>query len=207
MLGTDTLTSPFDLLLDALLVAALTWIAHDLLDRRRITRPRPRLLDATPPSLALIGATYAASGAIDAWLANIESCSWSSGVNPRPLRRNAVMVPRTPSFVSNGTISADLISSSERKGSIPIVSAMAALRTGDMLRTACPWSPSPTPNRYSFRPSWGAPAPASATYCPASVSYRNTRLDSAPASFATWFTMTSRVAWRLKLVLISLPDS
>jgi signal transduction histidine kinase len=68
IVGTDTFTSPFDLLLDALLVAALTWIAHDLLDRRRITRPRPRLLDATPPSLALIGATYAAAGAIDAWL-------------------------------------------------------------------------------------------------------------------------------------------
>jgi signal transduction histidine kinase len=68
IIGTDTFTSPFDLLLDALLVAALTWIALDLLERRRAARPRPRLLQPDPSSLLSLGAAYAAAGAVDAWL-------------------------------------------------------------------------------------------------------------------------------------------
>src|SRR5438067_2840900 len=44
LVGTDTLSSPYDLLLDALLVAALTWLALDLVERRRVAPPRPRLI-------------------------------------------------------------------------------------------------------------------------------------------------------------------
>src|SRR5204863_9012112 len=68
ILGTDTLTSPLDLLLDALLVASLTWLALDLLERRRIARPRPRLIDPAIQPLVWLAAAYAAAGAIDAWL-------------------------------------------------------------------------------------------------------------------------------------------
>jgi signal transduction histidine kinase len=68
ILGTDTLTSPLDLLLDALLVASLTWLALDLVERRRVARPRPRLLIPTAHTLVWLGAAYAATGAIDAWL-------------------------------------------------------------------------------------------------------------------------------------------
>ena len=57
ILGTNTLTSPLDLLLDALLVAALTWLALDLVERRRVAAPRARLLvPAMRPLLSLAAA-------------------------------------------------------------------------------------------------------------------------------------------------------
>src|SRR5581483_3579471 len=68
ILGTDTLTSPLDLLLDALLVAALTWLALDLVERRRVVPPRPGLLVPTTRSLVWLAAAYAAAAAIGAWL-------------------------------------------------------------------------------------------------------------------------------------------
>src|SRR3989442_182580 len=68
ILGTDTLTSPLDLLLDALLVASLTWLALDVLERRRIASPRPRLVVSATRPLVWLGAAYAAAGAGDAWL-------------------------------------------------------------------------------------------------------------------------------------------
>src|SRR5437763_1895061 len=68
LLGTNTLTSPLDLLLDALLVAALTWLALDLVERRRVAPPRARLLVAATGPLLSLAAAFATAGAIDAWL-------------------------------------------------------------------------------------------------------------------------------------------
>src|SRR5439155_1532349 len=44
LVGPRTLTSPLDLLLNALVVAALAWVALDLIERRRVTSPRPSLM-------------------------------------------------------------------------------------------------------------------------------------------------------------------
>src|SRR5437763_924451 len=68
LLGTNTLTSPLDLLLDALLVAALTWLALDLVERRRVAAPRARLLVPAMRPLLSLAAAFATAGAIDAWL-------------------------------------------------------------------------------------------------------------------------------------------
>ena len=68
ILGVDTLTSPVDLLLDALLVAGVTWLALDLVERRRVTPPRPRLLIPARRSLIWLGGTYVAAGVIVTWL-------------------------------------------------------------------------------------------------------------------------------------------
>jgi signal transduction histidine kinase len=68
LVGPRTLTSPLDLLLNALVVAALAWVALDLVERRRVTSPRPRL--ATPNGQLLVGVAgaYAAAGAAAAVL-------------------------------------------------------------------------------------------------------------------------------------------
>ncbi|PYR59575.1 MAG: hypothetical protein DMF91_14510, partial [Acidobacteria bacterium] len=68
LVGPRTLTSPLDLLLNALVVAALAWVALDLVERRRVTSPRPRL--ATPNGQRLVGVAgaYAAAGAAAAVL-------------------------------------------------------------------------------------------------------------------------------------------
>jgi len=61
-------TAPIDLLLTALFLAALVWLALDLIERRRVARPRFRLLaDGTKAllgSVAVYGAVGASDGAI-----------------------------------------------------------------------------------------------------------------------------------------------
>jgi signal transduction histidine kinase len=68
LVGPRTLTSPLDLLLNALVVAALAWIALDLIERRRVTSPRPHLV--RPHARRIVGAAgaYAAAGAAAAVL-------------------------------------------------------------------------------------------------------------------------------------------
>jgi nitrogen fixation/metabolism regulation signal transduction histidine kinase len=56
---------PIDLLLWALLLVALVWLALDLIERRRVASPRPRLQRATVVQLML---AYAAAGAFAASL-------------------------------------------------------------------------------------------------------------------------------------------
>ena len=60
--------SPVDLLLNAMLVTALTWLALDILERWRVGRPRPRLLTLAPSSLLMLGLAFAAAGAVDSWI-------------------------------------------------------------------------------------------------------------------------------------------
>jgi signal transduction histidine kinase len=62
------LTSPLDLLLTALTTAALAWVAIDLIERRRLARPRPRLLTRTLGAGALWAASFAMAGAAGTWL-------------------------------------------------------------------------------------------------------------------------------------------
>src|SRR5207244_5323587 len=66
--GVRPLPPPLDLLLGALLVAALTWLALDLVERRRVAPPRARLLVPAMRPLLRLAAAFAAAGAIDAWL-------------------------------------------------------------------------------------------------------------------------------------------
>src|SRR5262249_10166851 len=68
LVGPRTLTSPLDLMLDALLVAMLTWLTLEVMERRRVSRPRPHLLTATTWSLFWVMLAYAAAGAADAAL-------------------------------------------------------------------------------------------------------------------------------------------
>ncbi|HEY2908204.1 MAG TPA: HAMP domain-containing sensor histidine kinase [Vicinamibacterales bacterium] len=64
----QALTSPVDLLLSALMLVAIVWLLLDSIERRRSTRPPPRLL-VGPESGVRVAATYAAAGALDvAWL-------------------------------------------------------------------------------------------------------------------------------------------
>lgn len=66
--GAASLTAPLDLLLHALLGAAIVWIAIDLIERRRVARPRPRLLVPTPASTAWLAGGFALAGASGALL-------------------------------------------------------------------------------------------------------------------------------------------
>jgi len=59
-----TQTSPLDLLVTSLLAAAVAWLAIDLIERRRLARPCPRLLMPTPQSSALVGSAYFVVGLI-----------------------------------------------------------------------------------------------------------------------------------------------
>ena len=59
----STPASPTDLLLNGLLAAALVWLALDSVERRRVARPRPRLL---PPSVAAVTALAVAYGLMGA---------------------------------------------------------------------------------------------------------------------------------------------
>src|SRR5439155_9099217 len=61
-------TSPLDLLLNALVVAALAWVALDLIERRRVTSPRPRLAMANERFRLRPAFAYAAAGAAAALL-------------------------------------------------------------------------------------------------------------------------------------------
>jgi len=52
-----------DLLLTALTLAALAWLTVDLVERRRVSKPRAVLLPPTPRAIAIVAAAYAAAGA------------------------------------------------------------------------------------------------------------------------------------------------
>jgi signal transduction histidine kinase len=60
--------APADLLLWALLLVAYVWIAIDLLDRRRVARPRPRLRGGDARTIARVATAYLAAGALAAAL-------------------------------------------------------------------------------------------------------------------------------------------
>ncbi|HEX3704477.1 MAG TPA: ATP-binding protein [Vicinamibacterales bacterium] len=59
--------APPDLLLTALALAALVWLAVDLVERRRYARPRPRLV-AGGRARVSAAVAFAAAGVADAWL-------------------------------------------------------------------------------------------------------------------------------------------
>jgi signal transduction histidine kinase len=61
--GARPLSAPFDLLLTALALAALVWLAFDVAARRRVTRPRARLLRSNPADIARIVLVHATTGA------------------------------------------------------------------------------------------------------------------------------------------------
>ncbi|OLC48580.1 MAG: hypothetical protein AUH43_09205 [Acidobacteria bacterium 13_1_40CM_65_14] len=60
--------SPLNLLLTALTTAALAWLAIDLIERRRLARPRPRVLTPSLPVGALWTAAFAMAGLAGTWL-------------------------------------------------------------------------------------------------------------------------------------------
>jgi signal transduction histidine kinase len=60
--------NPFDLLLTALLLAAAVWLVLDLVERRRVARPRPRLVRESAGAVARTVPVYLAAGAIGAAL-------------------------------------------------------------------------------------------------------------------------------------------
>jgi signal transduction histidine kinase len=66
VLGGPTTTSPLDLLLTALVVVAVVWLAVDTVLRRRLVRPRPHLLSPGIRPLAAILLLYAIAGAVGA---------------------------------------------------------------------------------------------------------------------------------------------
>jgi signal transduction histidine kinase len=57
--------APLDLLLTALTLAALVWIGIDLIERRRVTRPRPALASPSQSAATFAVAAFAAAGAAD----------------------------------------------------------------------------------------------------------------------------------------------
>ena len=65
--SSQTAVSAVDLLLTALFLVALAWVALDLIERRRVARPHPLLLEGSQ-ALKRIAAVYATVGAIDAVL-------------------------------------------------------------------------------------------------------------------------------------------
>jgi signal transduction histidine kinase len=62
----DPPINPFDLLLTALLLAAAVWLMLDLVERRRVARPRPRLVRESAGTVAQTVLLYLAAGAIGA---------------------------------------------------------------------------------------------------------------------------------------------
>ncbi|HTK29332.1 MAG TPA: HAMP domain-containing sensor histidine kinase [Vicinamibacterales bacterium] len=61
-------TAPYDLLLTTLLLVALVYLAIDLVERRRVARPRPRVLPISGDAAVRVAAAYALAGAGDAVL-------------------------------------------------------------------------------------------------------------------------------------------
>jgi len=61
-----TIAAPVDLLLTALTTAALAWVAIDLLERRRVARPRPPMASTSMSTLAIRVALFAGAGAAGA---------------------------------------------------------------------------------------------------------------------------------------------
>jgi signal transduction histidine kinase len=65
VIGAQPLTSPVDLLLTALTLAPLVYLALDVVERRRLAVPRPRLLSMDAGGVARILAFYTVAGAAD----------------------------------------------------------------------------------------------------------------------------------------------
>jgi signal transduction histidine kinase len=63
----QSLTSPADLLLTALMLVAIVWLFVDVVERRRLARPRPPLF-ATDRTIAPIAILYVVAGGIDVTL-------------------------------------------------------------------------------------------------------------------------------------------
>ncbi|HWF87035.1 MAG TPA: ATP-binding protein [Vicinamibacterales bacterium] len=68
IVGPRVAITPPDLLLTALTLLALVWLAIDLIERRRYTRPRPRVLAPGQGSRAAAVLAFAAAGVADVWL-------------------------------------------------------------------------------------------------------------------------------------------
>jgi signal transduction histidine kinase len=60
--------TPLDLLLTTLTLAAVVWLVLDLIERRRVARPRLRLLTPTTGAVMAVVAGYAVAGLVDLWL-------------------------------------------------------------------------------------------------------------------------------------------
>src|SRR5207249_2425441 len=63
-----TPSSPLNLLLTALTTTALAWLAIDLIERRRLARPRPRVLRPSPTAGLLWITAFAMAGLAGTWL-------------------------------------------------------------------------------------------------------------------------------------------
>ena len=63
--GTPT---PLDLLLTTLTLTALVWIGVDMIERRRVARPRPRILTDRRAATAFVAVAFAAAGVVDVLL-------------------------------------------------------------------------------------------------------------------------------------------
>jgi len=63
--GPRPVVGPLDLLLTSLMAAALVWLAIDLLERRRLARPRARLLVPSRRAMGLVAAAYLAAALLD----------------------------------------------------------------------------------------------------------------------------------------------
>ena len=68
VLGDQAVTTPPNLLLSALTLLALVWLAIDVIERRRYMRPRPPVLVTTGRRQAVAALALIAAGAVDAWL-------------------------------------------------------------------------------------------------------------------------------------------
>jgi signal transduction histidine kinase len=68
IMGPRVAIAPPDLLLSALALMALVWLTIDLIERRRYTRPRPRLIGPGRGVRAIAALAFAAAGAADVWL-------------------------------------------------------------------------------------------------------------------------------------------
>jgi signal transduction histidine kinase len=71
LFGSDLPTSPAQLLLSALAAAALVAVAADIVERRRVTRPWPRIVTSSGHHLHArirLGVAYLVAGLLDAWL-------------------------------------------------------------------------------------------------------------------------------------------
>ena len=67
-LASPTAPTPLDLLLTTLTLAAVVWLVLDLIERRRVARPRLRLLAPTMGAVMAVVAGYLVAGLADGWL-------------------------------------------------------------------------------------------------------------------------------------------
>src|SRR6185295_16432385 len=60
--------TPLDLLLTTLTLAAVVWLVLDLIEARRVARPRLPLLAPTTAAVIVVVAAYVVAGLADGWL-------------------------------------------------------------------------------------------------------------------------------------------